>query len=481
MPRPKRPLPAESDVKDDSEPDRSGLASAWPVFVTALGLLSQDARGQDTPSLFLSEGATPASWLFERAEPGPLGWRLGGRPESTLEIGASLRQQFEGYRNFEFGGEAPGAGWDRYFLHRLLLHADLRLQGRLRLFAQVGNSTIAGNERPAGPVDEDDVYIHQAFVEKRVALRSDDADGLLVRLGRQELSFGSGRLVSLRDGPNIRRSFDAVQVTLRSRKSDVHVFMGAEVALRPGHWDNRVDDDVLLWGVYGEWRGLGAIGNLDLYYFGLDREDAAFDVGTAGESRHSLGARLWGRSGRFDYNIEPVLQVGRFGDRDILAWTLATDTGFRLADGARSPRLGLRANVISGGSSSGQLNTFNALFPNNSYFSEAAALAPANLVDLNPTLTVFPSEDVTLNLMWDHLWRFDEGDGIYVPPGTPAIRGKDSRGRHIGHSISLLAEWEWTERTKPFAAFTHFDAGSAIRSAGGNDVDYFLAGIDWSF
>src|SRR5437879_761993 len=62
-------------------------------------------------------------------------------------------------------------------------------------------------------------------------------------------------------------------------------------------------------------------GSIDLYYLGLDRDNARFDQGTAHEQRHSVGTRIWGRKLGWDYNFEFVYQFGTFGASDIQAWT----------------------------------------------------------------------------------------------------------------------------------------------------------------
>jgi hypothetical protein len=61
--------------------------------------------------------------------------------------------------------------------------------------------------------------------------------------------------------------------------------------------------------------------------FGSSREEASFDQGSAHEVRHTLGLRLWGHPGPWDYNAEVVYQLGTFGAGQIQAWTAASDTG----------------------------------------------------------------------------------------------------------------------------------------------------------
>src|SRR5580692_3787223 len=78
----------------------------------------------------------------------------------------------------------------------------------------------------------------------------------------------------------------------------------------------------------------------DLYYLGLDRRNAAFDSGVANQTVHSVGTRLWGQAGAWDYNTEGVFQFGSFGARDIRAWTIASNTGYTTGSLWGQPRLG---------------------------------------------------------------------------------------------------------------------------------------------
>src|SRR5919206_487018 len=90
-----------------------------------------------------------------------------------------------------------------------------------------------------------------------------------------------------------------------------------------------------------------ALRDTEAWYVSLG-EEARFDQGSAHEVRHTLGLRLWGRPGPWDYNVEVVYQLGTFGAGQIHAWTAASDTGYTLRSMAWQPRLGLKADIISG-------------------------------------------------------------------------------------------------------------------------------------
>jgi len=104
---------------------------------------------------------------------------------------------------------------------------------------------------------------------------------------------------------------------------------------------------------------------VDLYYLGYLRTAATFDQGRGRELRHSWRARVWKTSNAIDYNFEAVIQTGRVANATIRAWTIASDTGYRIETAAARPRLGLRANVTSGDRDrqDDRLGTFNPLFP----------------------------------------------------------------------------------------------------------------------
>jgi len=109
----------------------------------------------------------------------------------------------------------------------------------------------------------------------------------------------------------------------------------------------------------------------------------------AAERRTSIGTRVSGRAGAWDYNWEAIVQFGHFGDDDIRAWTVATETGVTFFDVLWRPRLALSANIASGDKDpgDGKLQTFNPLFPRGNYFSEDATLGPRNFFNVHRFVT----------------------------------------------------------------------------------------------
>ena len=132
--------------------------------------------------------------------------------------------------------------------------------------------------------------------------------------------------------------------------------------------------------------------------------NAAFDSGVANQTVHSVGTRLWGQAGAWDYNTEGVFQFGSFGARDIRAWTIASNTGYTIGSLWGQPRLGLQADAASGGGPGGALKDFYPLFPKYAYFTEAQINAPINMVDVFPSVTIQPRRDFAVTAGVDFLW-----------------------------------------------------------------------------
>ncbi|MFL5358566.1 alginate export family protein [Archangium sp.] len=395
-----------------------------------------------------------------------------------LSLGGDLRQRVEYYRYPDWA-VAPAA--DGAWLQRYMLHGEVWLWDRARTFFQLKSGWTLGREGGPGPTDEDRLDVHQAFVEARPWERADE--GLQVRLGRQELQFGSARLVSVREGPNVRRTFDGVRTRLRFHRWDLSAFAVRPVATEPGVFDDGPVRTQGFWGLYAVHPVLPG-GNVDVYYLGFSNRQARYAQGEGREQRHSFGTRWWGKTGPWDYNLEAVLQVGRFSGAPLLAWTVASNTGFTLERLPLSPRLGVMADIASGDpdAETPSLGTFNPLFPRGSYFGEIALLGPYNFIDLHPVLRLHPSRSLVLSAEWTGFWRQSVEDGIYGPSGVLVRPPGGSSSRWVGHQVNLTAEWELGRYTHVYATASRFFARTFLRQTGSSrDVDLLQAEVSLRF
>ncbi|SEM16825.1 Alginate export [Bosea lupini] len=412
-------------------------------------------------------GGTPETDPFDRFKDialtadGAVGLRLGGQ--------IRIRPEFS--RHPVFGLATPDH--NNGLLIRSFLSADLRLGPYLRAFVEVvsGQAPIWAGTPPGTQLDRLD--LRQGYGELTLPIA---AGSLMVRGGRQEMSFGSSRLISVRDSPNIRRAFDGVRAAwIASPDTRVDAFLVRPVAPLAGLFDDRSDPAQVFWGVYGANPVPGVPGlKADLYYLGLNRENARFAQGTADEHRHTVGARLFGKAGGFDWNLEGAYQFGNFGRADIQAWMASAVVGYSFADLPFMPRLGLNADAFSGDGNlrDGKLGTFNPLFPRLPYFSEANLVGPANLLNIQPNITLALLPKVKLTLGWNPLWKQAKADAFYGPAITPVARTAGGAGRYLGQQVSTTLEWTASDHLTLGGTYVAYAPGERIRQAGGRSGSF---------
>ncbi len=391
-----------------------------------------------------------------------------------LSLGADLRERVESYDHGYFGlAQAPHTTYD---LSRALVDADVHLN-ELRVFVQLGNFLEGGRKPGAVPTDDDRGDVQQAFVDYSPTL---GAGRLTLRAGRFETKFGEGLIVSPREGPNIRQAWDGAQAFYVLPGLRVDILAVRPVTDRPGYFDDASNTKQSLWGVYATLNSVrGTQYGLDAYYFGNANQAVSFYTGmrSPGEEHTStFGARWYGNSGAFDSTNEVAIQTGSFNTRRVLAFAVHNEAGWTFSDAAWKPRLGAKADVLSGSRNplQGTVGTFNALYPNVSYGSEAVLEAPANLIEAGLDLHLFPTKPLDVEYTGGGLWRYSTRDAFYASPLFPLIAGNVGRQRYSGLEQQIAANWRINPNLSLRAAVVHFSAGDFVRAARGRDTNFAM-------
>ncbi len=360
---------------------------------------------------------------------------------AKVQLDASLRLRGLYYDPTRFGVQGREDG---YGLLRALGSVGIR-DGRWDALAQFGVHAEQGRNGGPGGTDRGALDLQQGYVRWQ-------GEQMGWQLGRQEAGYGSSRILSVRDGPNIRLSFDGLRGRWTRNRWQVDALALRPVDNRPGAFDDRSDNGQYLVGSYATLQAAHGNAGLDLYLLGYGRDGARFASASGDERRTTLGARWFAHPARWDANVELVAQRGSLssaqGDLAIRAWTLASDTGLRWPDLRWQPRLGLKLDIASGDrdAADGRLGTFNALYPKAAYFSEASLLAPANLMDIQPTLELTPRPGLSTELGWQLAWKHRRADAIYTTPAPlAALPGSAGGARRIGQQF----KWETTWQASP--------------------------------
>jgi hypothetical protein len=98
------------------------------------------------------------------------------------------------------------------------------------------------------PIDEKKLDFQTAFLEIGTG---DDRNWIKLRAGRHEMEYGSGRLIDVREGPNVRLSFDGFKVKTGIGSWQIDAFAMRPDLDKPGFFNNVPNHSVGFWGVYG--------------------------------------------------------------------------------------------------------------------------------------------------------------------------------------------------------------------------------------
>ncbi|SFD75215.1 Alginate export [Chitinophaga sp. CF118] len=382
---------------------------------------------------------------------------LSGDKKIYLSFGGEARFEYAAFNNEDWG--KMNTGHNNFLLQRYDLHADLHIGSNVRIFSQLRSALEGGRKNGPRPIDEDQLNVQNLFVDV-VAWKHQDKS-LTFRAGRQEIDYGSGRLISVREGPNARLYFTGGKVMYASSNLSVDGFVMMADTTYTGVFDNKSTRQANLWGVYSKLI-IPRSGNMDFYYLGIHREASTFEEGTANEVRHTIGTRLWKYGGGFIYNLEAAWQFGKFGNGNISAWTGSIDIGYSFETVKFKPTINLRNDYISGDkrAGDGNLQTFNPLYPKGGYFGFDPQVGPVNLIDIHPYGTLALLKNLTLQMDVVFNWRYSLQDGIYRPSGTFNMAGAASGKRYIGTAYLASAVYSLSKFISMNTGIQYFNTGS---------------------
>jgi len=405
-----------------------------------------------------------------------------GRNDWFLSIGGEAREVWEQIGNDNWGQSPFTNG---YFNERYMLYFDVHYGEHVRTFVELKsglNSYRIGGPRP---IDEKKLDFQVGFLELGT---SSGSNSVRLRVGRQELEYGSGRLIDVREGPNVRLSFDGFMVKSKLDAWQIDGFAVRPDLDNPGFFDNAPNHAVGFWGVYASRPSLHKT-FLEVYYLGLDRQQAKFQRGTAHEVRHTLGARfsraIATEKAGWDFDYEALLQFGEFGSANIEAWTVASETGYRLPTIPLKPRFSAKADISSGDNpNSKTLSTFNPLFPKGNYFGVLATTGPGpiNFIDVHPRVETALPHDVIVSFDWIVQWRENVNDGVYAVPGFLIRAADGSRARFVGHRPGGEVRWQANRHLWFQADYGIFYAGRFLKETQpGRNINYLALWAGYKF
>jgi hypothetical protein len=485
------------------------LAALWLSFTMPL------AMGDEPAAPEVTAGATLPHAEAQTGTSAP-----GLEVEKLFKFDGQLRFRYEYFDPFTYTAAGVNQS-DDYVLMRtrlgVLFTPDRRIAARL----MIQDSRIWGEEgfdtptSPSGSVTTsiDNVDLHEAYVDVSHIFEKWLDDALLLRVGRQELSYGDQRLVSPLDWSNIARAWDAVKLTVAPPEAPGGLttdLFASTIRDTPSSNTgggpvgvSTTDQRQNFYGLYGSFKEIHPAGDwtwdcagkerpvfdghvLDIYTLYLDLADGAFTAedGTTGDvSEVTIGTRLAGAAlrndtgGGFDYTGEVCYQTGEFVDESILAYGYALTGGYTLAGEALAGsrvRLGVEYDYGSGDRdpTDGRHGTFDPLFPFGHYYQGIQdTFSWKNGQDLAFKVDVYPPKWTGIphaEVQYHAFWLSARKDGWFNAALNEIRRDPTgSSGRFVGHEIDVTFKYSLVPAVAViWVGYSHLFPGEYIRQTG---------------
>jgi hypothetical protein len=351
-----------------------------------------------------------------------------------LTVGGQLRARVEGFAG---GGFAPNNS-DSYVLTRGLLNAKLRPSRMTSFFVEGMDSRAPGkNAAPVGPPFRDNVDLRQLYGQV-----GPDNGSAMLRVGRQELLFGDGRLVGSSLWTNTARTFDAARGSFIRTKYRLDAFAAAVVKIDQDRFDKNIPGNNF-YGIYGTIARYPKT-TVEPFFFWRRQSHLTTELRAPGTMNFgTLGLRVAGKPSAVDYDAQIVGQRGSLGDESIRAWAGHGSLGYTFAATPHTPRAFAEYNQASGDHNpiDNTRGTFDQLYPTgHDKYGLTDLVGWQNMRHVRGGLDVAIVKGWNATARYSRYWLADPHDALYSGGGVVLARSPTgAAGDNVGQEIDLIA------------------------------------------
>jgi hypothetical protein len=390
---------------------------------------------------------------------------------------------------FSTGGQA----WSRYMdvlnqglgktrsvedLNRVRAYGDLWYKDEFRIYIEYISADSIWQSIPPAPVDVEKNSFLNAFIDLKIA--EVDGSPVYVRGGRQEMAFGSQRLISTIDFLNTRRTFDGFRGTYRGDDWDFDAFYTRPVVPNANHISS-MDDKVNFSGGWATYHP-NKTDLIDMYYLWFNNNNTVSGLGItqAPNSLHTIGTRYFGLvDGGIHWDLENAFQTGTVVGQTVWAGMSTTGVGYNWKNAAWNPTLWAYFDYASGTHDPGpghrgSYNTFNPMFGfGHNYLGGMDVIGRSNIIDPNLQLAFFPTNWLSVWIQAHQVWlasRYDSLNNIYNLPIRRDPTG--ASGTDVGQELNFIFNFHLTANQDIQVGYGHLFGGEFLRKTGTSQIDY---------
>jgi hypothetical protein len=406
------------------------------AFMVVFSLYYSGSRGSAQTAASASVAATDAK------RPSAEGSSPADYLKRTFSFTGEIRTRWEG----GLGSDFALTPRDSYLLTRTRLGIAYRPFSWMRFFAEAQDSRAMFYKVTPGTSVDNPFDWRQGYIEVGAV----EGSGARLRVGRQEMNLGSGRLISAGDWSNVTKVFNIARGTFTQNGFTMDVFAGSVVACDLGRMDRSKAGEHF----YGSYTALKSIipgASLEPYLF---LKTALNVKGKDGKLGHTdtiyLGGRLIGKMpGAIDYSVEAVKEVGMYAGDAIDAF------GFVGGGGWTIPRLPwhIRPNseyIFATGDSGvadGHHQAFDYLYGPQVVNSLTGQFAWKNLKDWRAGVDFSPWTKLAIKVSFRDYWLANVHDSLYNSSGTKTVTNVKATSNHVGEGLDTQITYTLDPKT----------------------------------
>jgi hypothetical protein len=398
--------------------------------------------------------------------------RMHPTPYTMITLGGEERLRYMDEINSRLVGKD-----NSYLLTRSRVFTDFWYKDIFRIYVEFLDARSTHQNQIPLRVDVDHADFLDLFAEAKLW----DFAGYpaYARVGRQEMVYGSQRLISTLDWVNTRRTFDGARGYWHGDKFDIDFFGVQPVIPNVDHLD-APDSSIWFTGAWGTYRP--AKGQfIDLYFLNINNDDkVAPGIGKVKGTYNTstIGSRVAGdyKNGLL-WDFEGMYQFGDWSNQTTSAGAYTTGMGYNFANVPFVPSLWVYYDWASGDHNPGfgQHGTFNQLFPfGHFYFAQIDDFGRQNIRDLNFQANFRLTTWIFTNIQY-HILHLDSAkDALYGPQGAGlapegGVRERQDpsgkAGTDVGQVLHVLTNFHLSQHQDIFIGYAHLFAGEYLKQA----------------
>lgn len=395
--------------------------------------------------------------------------------------GGEERWRYNNEVNSRFSGTD-----NTYYLTRTRVYGDLWYRDLFRIYGEFINAQSFDQDLPPQSIDQYNPNFLNLFADVKLGTIRDQP--LYLRGGRQELLYGSERLISPLAWANTQRTFQGGKLFWQNEKLSIDGFVVQPVVPSANSFAS-VNWQQVFSGVWGTYRPTkGEI--VDLYYLDLQDSTPIYSgqngvKGTLNVS--TVGSRWYGNKNDWLWDTEGMLQFGRYSNQGILANAYTMGGGYNFSKWLFSPTVWLYYDYASGDptpGTGGVHRTFNQLFPfGHYYFGMMDNVGRQNINDINGKLLLFPAKWMTTWVEY-HVLRLDSSkDALYNSAGVATLVDPTGKaGIDVGEILTVVNNFTIDLHQNVFVQYSHLYPGTflqATEKGRSQDELYLMYAFRW--